>query len=117
MSALPRFRPDMPDATTATPPEPKHQGYITVPLEGRSGIDLTFGMKRQRSSGAAVASLVAHVVFVAIVYFGIRAMPEGQATSLVRAAAVAAAVTRVPIHRVVSSCRAGTRCRCRSRRR
>jgi protein TonB len=82
MSALPRFRPDMPDATTATPPEPKHQGYITVPLEGRPGIDLTFGMERQRSSGAAVASLITHVLFIALVYFGIRAMPAGQATTV-----------------------------------
>lgn len=46
-----------------------------LPMDAHPTVDLEFGMQRQRSSGAALASLAAHVAFVAIVYFGIRAVP------------------------------------------
>lgn len=69
----------MPDASPPTHAEPKHGGSVTEPFGARPTVDLTFGMERQRTSGAAVASLVAHAAFIALVFFGIRAMP--QATS------------------------------------
>ncbi len=79
MNAFSRNRPDMSDASAALPPDSSHHGSVMLPMGGHPTIDLEFGMQRQRTSGAAIASLVAHVAFAAILYFGIRAVPAGQA--------------------------------------
>jgi len=69
----------MPDASTPPHHEPSHPGSATVPLDGHRSVELTFGRERQRTSGAAVVSLLAHVAFVVVMYFGIRAMPGSSA--------------------------------------
>ena len=68
----------MHDASAATPPDSSHHGSVMLPLDAHPTIDLEFGVQRQRSSGAAVVSFLAHVAFVVIVYLGIRAVPEGR---------------------------------------
>ncbi|HTV00810.1 MAG TPA: energy transducer TonB [Luteitalea sp.] len=53
-----------------------------VPLEGRRVGEPTFAMQPQRSSGAFVVSLATHILFVVILYLGIRALPGGEATAV-----------------------------------
>ena len=84
MNAFSPNRPDMSDAPAATPQEPSAHGSVILPLDEHPTIDLEFGMARQRSSGAAIVSFVAHVAFGVLLYLGIRAVPAGQATSEVR---------------------------------
>lgn len=84
MNAFSRSRPDMSDAPVATPHEPHSHGSIILPLDGHPTVDLEFGMGRQRSSGAAVVSFVAHVAFAVLLYVGIRAVPAGQVVTTVK---------------------------------
>ena len=84
MKAFSRNRPDMSDSPAATPHEPPSHGSLILQLDDHPTVDLEFGMERQRSSGAAVVSLVAHLAFAALLYFGIRAVPAGQATTEVK---------------------------------
>lgn len=74
----------MSDAPPATPQEPNAHGSVILPLGGHPTIDLEFGQDRQRFSGAAVVSFLAHIGFTLLLYFGIRAVPAGQATQQVK---------------------------------
>lgn len=67
----------MSDASVATPPDSSHHGSVMLPMGAHPTVDLEFGMQRQRTSGAAVVSLAAHVAFVVLLYFGIQAVPGG----------------------------------------
>ena len=80
MNAFSSHRPDMSDATPATPQPSRAHGSVILPLGGHPTLDLEFGVQRQRSGGAAAVSMLAHVVFAVILYLGIRAVPAGQAT-------------------------------------
>ena len=84
MNAFYRHRPDMSDAHVALPQEPTSHGSVILPLDAHPTVDLEFGAGRQRSSGAAVVSFVAHVLFAVVLYVGITAVPAGQATSDVK---------------------------------
>lgn len=81
MNAFSRNRQDMPDAPVAPSHEPIRHGSLILPLGEHPTVDLEFGKRGQRSSGAAVVSFAAHVAFVILLYVGIRAMPAGQAAS------------------------------------
>lgn len=84
MNAFSRNRPDMSDAPAIIPQEPHSHGSLILPLGDHPTIDLEFGMERQRSSGAAVVSFLAHVLFAVVLYLGIRAVPAGQSTADVK---------------------------------
>ncbi|MGV3519729.1 energy transducer TonB [Luteitalea sp.] len=84
MNAFSGHRPDMSQAPPATPQEPSSHGSVILPLGGHPTIDLEFGQDRQRFSGAAVASAVAHIAFSLLLFFGIRAVPAGESSALVK---------------------------------
>ncbi|WP_239488773.1 energy transducer TonB [Luteitalea sp. TBR-22] len=69
----------MSDASAVPPPDHEHHGSLMLPTGGHPTIDLEFGQGRQRISGAAVASAIAHVGFALLLFLGIRAVPAGQA--------------------------------------
>ena len=75
MNAFSRSRPDMSDAPAPTPQESPAHGSVILPIGTHPTVDLQFGMQRQRTSGAAVASVLAHVLGAIILYVGIRAVP------------------------------------------
>jgi protein TonB len=68
----------MSHAPAATPQEPNSHGSVILPLGDHPTINLEFGQGGQRSSGAAVVSLVSHLAFFVLLYLGIRAVPAGQ---------------------------------------
>jgi periplasmic protein TonB len=82
MNAFSRHRPDMSHAPAATPQEPNSHGSIILPLGDHPTINLEFGQGGQRSSGAAVVSLVSHLAFFVLLYLGIRAVPAGQSEAV-----------------------------------
>ncbi len=83
MNAFSRHPPDMPD-TAATPQEPNAHGSVILPLGDHPRINLEFGQSGQRSSGAAIVSLLSHLAFLLILYVGIRVVPAGQAPEAVK---------------------------------
>lgn len=80
MSAINRSRFTMSDSSAAIPPDSSHHGSVMLPLGAHPTIDLEFGHQTQRSSGAAMASLLAHVVLAGLFYLGVRAMPAQTVT-------------------------------------
>ena len=73
----------MPDAPAAPPtPDSSQHGSVILPLGGHPTINLEFGEQRQRTSGAAVFSVLAHVAFGVLLYLGIRAVPAGQSEAV-----------------------------------
>lgn len=70
----------MSDGPSSSTEEPTRSNYVTVHLHGPE-VDLTFGAPRQRTSGAAVVSVVSHIVFIGVVWFGMRAMPAQTVSS------------------------------------
>ena len=78
MNAFSRNRPDMSEASAATSQEPNSHGSVILPLGEHPTINLEFGQGGQRSSGAAIVSLLSHVAFIALILLGIRAVPAGQ---------------------------------------
>ena len=82
MNAFSRHPPDMSHAPAAAPQEPNSHGSVILPLGDHPTINLEFGKGGQRSSGAAVVSLVSHVAFFVLLYLGIRAVPAGQSEAV-----------------------------------
>jgi protein TonB len=72
----------MSHAPAATPQEPNSHGSVILPLGDHPTINLEFGQGGQRSSGAAVVSLVSHLAFFVLLYLGIRAVPAGQSEAV-----------------------------------
>jgi len=83
MNAFSRHPQDMSD-TAATPQEPNSHGSVILPLGDRPSINLEFGQGGQRSSGAAIVSLLSHAALLAILYVGIRVVPAGQPTETIK---------------------------------
>jgi periplasmic protein TonB len=82
MNAFSRHRPDMSEAPAATSQEPHSHGSVILPIGDHPTINLEFGQGGQRSSGAAVVSLLSHVAFFVLLYLGIRAVPAGQSEAV-----------------------------------